>query len=47
MEKGQVKINFKISIRFLPAPELKAMIASTAINTQADEQEGDVISGVE
>jgi len=36
-----------ISIRFLPAPELKAMIASTAINTQADEQEGNVISGVE
>jgi hypothetical protein len=26
---------------------LKAMIASTAINTQADEQEGNVISGAE
>ena len=36
-----------ITIRFLPAPELKAMIASTAINTQADEQEGDVISEAE
>ena len=36
----------QISIRFLPAPELKAMIASTIINTQADEQEGDVISEV-
>ena len=36
----------QISIRFLPAPELKAMIASTIINTQADEQEGDAISEV-
>ena len=36
----------QISIRFLPAPELKAMIATTAINTLADGQEEDVISGV-
>ncbi|MBO4891024.1 MAG: hypothetical protein J5502_00295 [Prevotella sp.] len=35
----------QISIRFLPAPELKAMIATTAINTLADGQEEDVISG--
>ena len=35
----------QISIRFLPSPELKAMIATTAINTLADGQEEDVISG--
>lgn len=40
--------NFRqISIGFLPDPELKAMIASTAINTLTDGQEGDVISGAE
>lgn len=36
-----------ISIRFLPAPELKDKIASTIINTQTDEQEGVVISEAE
>ena len=35
----------QVSIGFLPDPELKAMIASTAINTLTDGQEGDVISG--